>query len=76
MGYRSMLATVFRFKLPNMSSDPVLLDLVRSFRIEAPVRPLCPPAWDLSAVLRFLDSSVFEPLHRVSLRSLTKKVLF
>ena len=76
MGYRSMLATVFGFKLPNMSSDPVLHDLVRSFRIEAPVQPLCPPAWDLSAVLQFLSSSVFEPLHRVSLRNLTKKVLF
>ena len=71
-----MLATVFRFKLPNMSSDPVLHDLVRSFRIEAPVRPLRPPAWDLSAVLQFLNSSVFEPLHRVSLRKLMKKVLF
>ena len=49
MGYRSMLATVFRFKLLNMSSDPVLHDLVRSFRIEAPVRLLHPPAWYLSA---------------------------
>ena len=36
MGYGSMLATVFHFKLPNMSFDPVLHDLVRSFRIEAP----------------------------------------
>ena len=56
MGYSSMLATVFRFKLPSMSSDPVLHDLVRSFRIEASVRPLHPPAWDLSAVLQFLNS--------------------
>ena len=76
MGYRSLLVTVFRFKLPNMSSDPVLHDLVRSFRIETSVRPLRPPAWDLSAVLQFLNSSVFEPLHQVSLRNLTKKVLF
>ena len=76
MGYRSMLATVFRFKLPNMSSDPVLHRLVCSFRIEGPVRPLRPPAWDLSAVLQFLNSPVFEPLHRVFLRNLTKKVLF
>ena len=65
MGYRSMLATVFRFQLPNMSSDPVLRDLVRSFRIEAPVRPLRPPVWDLSAVLQFLNSSVFELLHQL-----------
>ena len=59
-----------------MSSDPVLHDLVRSFRIEAPVRLLRPPAWDLSAVLQFLSSPVFEPLHRASLRNLMKKVLF
>ena len=76
MGYRSMLATVFRFKLPNISSDPVLHDLVHSFRIEAPVQLLLPPAWDLSTVLRFLNSSVFELLHRASLRNLTKKALF
>ena len=71
-----MLATVFRFRLPNMLSDLVLRDLVRSFRIEAPIRPLRPPAWDLSAVLQFLNSLVFEPLHQASLRDLTKKVLF
>ena len=76
MGYSSMLATVFNFKLPNMSSDPILRDLVCSFRIEAPVRPLRPPAWDLSVVLQFLNSSVFEPLLRVSLHNLTKKVMF
>ena len=68
MGCRSMLATVFPFQAPQH-------DLVRSFRIEAPVRPLRPPAWDLYAVLQFLNSSVFEPLQRVFLRSLTKKVL-
>ena len=39
MGNRSMLATVFCFKFPNMCSDPVLHDLVCSFRIKAPVRP-------------------------------------
>ena len=76
MGYHSMLATVFSFKLPNISSDPVLHDLVRSFRIEAPVWPLRPPAWDLSEVLQFLYLSFFEPFHQVSLRNLTKKVLF
>ena len=76
MGYHYMLATVFHFKLPNMSSDLILHDLVRFFRIEAPVRPLRPLAWDLSAVLHFLNSSVFEPLHRVSLHNLTKVVLF
>ena len=34
------------------------------------------PAWDLAAVLTYLNSAVFEPLRLASLRSLTKKVLF
>ena len=59
-----------------MSLNPILHDLVRSFRIEAPVWPLCFPAWDLSVVLQFLNSYVFEPLHQVSLCNLSKKVLF
>ena len=77
MGYRSMLSAVFRFQLPDLSSHPVLRDLLRSFRIAAPCRPLRPPpAWDLAAVLTYLNSAVFEPLRLASLRSLTKKVLF
>ena len=49
-----------------LTSGPGQHDLVHSFWIEAPVRPFCPPAWDLSAVLQFLNSSGFAPLHRVS----------
>ena len=71
-----MLSAVFRFQLPGLSSHPVLRDLLRSFRLEAPSRPLCPPAWDLAAVLKFLNSAVFEPLRSASLWNLTKKVLF
>ena len=44
--------------------------------MEALPRPIIPPAWDLSMVLRFLNSSTFEPLHLCSLWNLTKKVLF
>ena len=76
MGYRSMLSAVFHFQLPGLSSHPVLRDLLRSFRLEAPHRPLRPPAWDLAAVLTFLNFAVFEPLWLASLRNLTKKVLF
>ena len=49
-----------------LTSGPGQHDLVRSFWIEAPVRPFRPPAWDLSAVLQFLNSSGFAPFHRVS----------
>ena len=76
MGYRSMLSAVFRFQLPDLSSHPVLRDLLRSFRLVAPGRPLRPLAWDLAAVLTYLNSAVFEPLCVASLRNLTKKVLF
>ena len=40
------------------------------------MRRVRPPTWDLQVVLWFLRSSTFEPLSSLSLRSLTKKVLF
>ena len=75
-GYRSMLSAVFRFHLPSLSSDPVLRDLLRSFRLSSAERLLRPPAWDLSVVLRFLNSSAFEPLSQAPLRVLSQKTLF
>ena len=74
--YRSMLSVVFKFHLPALSSHPVLRDLLRSFRVCAPSYPMRPPSWDLSKVLRFLNSSAFEPLRDAPLRDLSKKVLF
>ena len=50
-GYRSVLSAVFRFHLPSLSSDPVIRDLLRSFRLSSAERVLRPPAWDLSTVL-------------------------
>ena len=75
-GYRSMLSAVFRFQLPSLSSHPVLRDLLRSFYLESAERQLHPLAWDLSLVLRFLNTSSFEPLSVAPLRALTQKVLF
>ena len=74
--HRSMLSSVFQFKLPALGEDRVLHDLVRSFAIERPRSPQAPPSWDLDAVLRHLMSSAFEPLESVFLRALTKKALF
>ena len=73
MGYRSMLSAVFKSMLPEISSSPVLHDLLRSFQVEAPVREVRPPSWDLPLVLNFLRSSPFEPLSSASLRDLTRK---
>ena len=75
-GYHSMLSEVFRFELPSLSSHPVLRDLLCSFCLESAERQLRPPAWDLSLVLRFLNTSSFEPLSVAPLRALTQKVLF
>ena len=54
MGYRSMLSAVFKSVLPEISSSPVLQDLLRSFQVEAPIREVRPPSWDLTTVFIFL----------------------
>ena len=72
-GYRSALSAVFRFHLPSLSSDPVLRDLLRSFRLSSAERVMRPPAWDLSKVLQYLVTSAFEPLSQASFRALTLK---
>ena len=75
-GYRSTLSAVFRFHLPSLSSDPVIRDLLRSFRLSSAERVMRPPAWDLSKVLTYLVSPAFEPLSQASFRALTMKTLF
>ena len=75
-GYRAMLSAVFKFPLPEISTSPILKDLIRSFEISAP-RPLFPPPpWDLDKVLQYLSGPPFEPLARASFMNKTKKVLF
>ena len=68
-GYRSVLSAVFRFHLPSLSSDPVIRDLLRSFRLSSAERVLRPPDWDLSKVLTYLVSPAFEPLSQASFRA-------
>ena len=59
-----------------LSSHPILQDLLRSFRVSAPSCPLRPPSWDLAKVLSFLLSNTLEPLREAPLHALTMKVLF
>ena len=54
MGYRSMLSAVFKSVLLEISSSPVLQDLLRSFQVEAPLREVRPPSWDLTTVWTYL----------------------
>ena len=75
-GYRAILSSVFKFCLPEISSSPILKDLVRSFEISAP-RPLHhTPPWDLDKVLEYLSGPPFEPLAGASFRNKTRKALF
>ena len=75
-GYRAMLSSVFKFCLPEISSSPILKDLVLSFEISAP-RPLRhSPPWDLDKVLEYLAGPLFEPLAEASFRNKTMKALF
>ena len=71
-----MLSAVFCMVLPEISSSPVIQDLLRSFKVEAPCRAIRSPAWDLLKVLTYLRSPNFEPLSNASLRDLTHKTLF
>ena len=75
-GYRAMLAAVFKFPLPEISTSPILKDLIRSFEISAPRPIFPPPPWDLDKVLKFLSGPPFEPLARASFLDKTKKALF
>ena len=75
-GYRSMLSTVFRWKVPELATSQVIRDLLRSFSVQRPVVRVSPPGWDLDRVLKFLLGPPFEPLGRASFRDLTRKTLF
>ena len=61
-GYRAMLSSVFKFCLPEISSSPILKDLVRSFEISAARPSHHTPPWDLDKVLEYLSGPPFEPL--------------
>ena len=75
-GYQAMLAVVFKFPLPEISTSPILKDLIPSFEISAPRPIFPPPPWELDKVLQFLSGPPFEPLARASFLDKTKKALF
>ena len=54
-GFRSMLTSVFKYRLPELSDHFLLQDLIRSFELKRPVRSLCPPTWDLCRILEYLQ---------------------
>ena len=70
-----MLAAVFKFPLLEISTSPILKDLIRSFEISAPRPIFPPPPWELDKVLQFLSGPPFEPLARASFLDKTKKAM-
>ena len=66
LGYRSMLSTVFRYRLPEIATSPVIRDLLRSFFVGRPRRLVSPPDWNLDVVLKYLMIAQFEPIQRPS----------
>ena len=52
-GYRSTLVSILKFRLPELLDSFILCDLIQSFEIERPRRPVGPPSWDLVKVLTF-----------------------
>ena len=71
-GYRSMLSSVFKFCLLEISTSPILKDLTRSFEISVHRSP----SWDLDKVLEYLSGPPFELLADASFCNKTRKVLF
>ena len=66
--YHSTLASVVKYKFPELRDSFALHDLIRSFEIKRPLRPVGRPSWDLVKVLDYLRGSFFEPLHSKPLR--------
>ena len=71
-----MLSSVFKFCLPELSSSFIINEIIHSFELERPSNPVGPPAWDLTKVFAFLQSSTFKPLRSRLSRLMTMKVLF
>ena len=75
-GYKAAITCTLKFSYRDLSEDPRLRNLLRSFKRERPVIHNPFPAWDLSLVLRALSKDPFEPLHDCDLKLLTLKCVF
>ena len=72
-----MICNTLKFKTGNrVGSNPVLSELIRSFKLQHPVQRSLTPKWDLSWVLVCLQKPPFEPLHKASKLHVTIKTAF
>ncbi|XP_045101307.1 uncharacterized protein LOC123498206 [Portunus trituberculatus] len=75
-GYKAMLNGVFALKGFDLSTDPVLREVIKTCSRQVQRPPCRAPSWNVDVVLKALTCPPFEPLHQASLRDLTKKTLF
>ena len=75
-GYRSALSSLMASRGLDISHDPDLNALIRSFSIERPRTFRETPGWVFALVLRFLMGHPFEPMNVCSLADLTRKTAF
>ena len=76
-GYRDMISNTLKYKTGNrIGSNPVLSELIRSFKLQRPVQRSLTPKWDLSWVLVCLQKPPFEPLDKASKFHATIKTAF
>ena len=72
-----MISNTLKFKTGNkIRSNPVLSELIRSFKSQRPVQRSLTAKWDLPSVLVSLQKSPFEPLHKASELHVTIKTAF
>ena len=76
--YRTAIAAIHHGFGQGMtvSNSPVLSSLVKGAFHQRPPKQDLVPEWDLSLVLQYLASDVFEPPHRISLLDLSRKTAF
>ena len=76
-GYRAMLSSVLKHTCNiNLTVNPLVSELMSSFRSQRPHVRLSLPDWDVTMVLLALTKAPFEPVSQSSLKHLTLKTFF
>jgi len=76
-GYRTVIAgTIRQVTGVDLSCDPAISSLLRSYRLDADRSRNEVPTWDLSLVLNILSKAPFEPIGHINMKELTFKTIF
>ena len=76
-GYRTVIAgTIRQVTGIDLSCDPAISSLLRSYRIDSDKSRNDIPTWNLSLVLNMLSKAPFEPIKSIGMKELTFKPYF